>query len=177
MLNSKTDAYHLLKQLGADAHLIQHLQLVGEAATLLIQACQQLGIEFDAQLVELGAAVHDAGKILYPAEMYAPGSLHEAAGEQLLLQHGVAPHIAHCCVSHASWQEVQTSFEERLLALADKLWKGRRESALELLVIQQAATRLECSEWDIFNQLDSVFEDIAANGDLRLQQSMLTSTP
>jgi hypothetical protein len=38
MLHGRSDAYLLLKDLGAPERLIVHLQLVGEAADLLMQA-------------------------------------------------------------------------------------------------------------------------------------------
>jgi len=42
------------------------------------------------------------------------------------------------------------SFEERSVALADKLWKGKRESKLELLVIDEAALKLAKGRWELF---------------------------
>lgn len=172
MLKNRHDAFTLLSDLGAAPHLIRHLQLVGKAADALLQAYADLGIACNAASIELGAAVHDAGKIEYPAEMYAPGSRHEAAGERLLLAHGVEIEIARHCVAHADWLCASRSFEERTVALADKLWKGKREAELELLIVDEAAARLACTRWDIFNQLDSVFEEIAADGAQRLQRSI-----
>jgi len=150
--------------------LIVHLQLVGEAADLLMQAYARFGIDFDAQLIELGAAIHDAGKILHPAELDEPGAEHEASGEALLLAHGVQPDVARCCVSHAAWQGADVSFEERSVALADKLWKGKREPALELRVVDDVAFRLGVGRWDVFAELDAVFEDIAAGASPRLER-------
>ena len=171
MLNDRNDAYRLLESLGAPKHLLTHLQLVGEAADELIAAYDALGIACDATLVALGVAVHDAGKILHPSELHAPGSLHEAAGESLLLAHGVQPSVARCCATHAEWQRQDLSFEERSVALADKLWKGKREPALELLVVDEAARRLGRDRWDVFPQLDAAFESIASRGDDRLRRS------
>ena len=172
MLKTRYDAYRLLEQLGAPPRLIRHLELVGEAADELLRAYDDLGIKSDTNLIELGVAVHDAGKILHPAELNEPGSLHEAAGRQLLLSHGVQPEVAQCCVTHATWSLPDVSFEEQTVALADKLWKGKREEALELVVVDQAANRLKCDRWDIFTQLDEVFENIAAGGPERLKRSL-----
>jgi len=63
MLQSRDDAYRLLS---APPCLIRHLQLVGEAADALVAAYQALGLAFDLRRIELGVAVHDAGKIAYP---------------------------------------------------------------------------------------------------------------
>jgi len=171
MLRNRFDAWRLLRQSGASERLLLHAQLVGEAAERLIAAYGALGLDVDASLIELGAALHDAGKIEHPQELDGPGCLHEQAGEILLLGKGVPPGLARCCVSHAKWQGAGVSFEERSVALADKLWKGQREAALELHIIDQAASRLGLGRWDVFARLDSVFEAIADDGAARLERS------
>lgn len=170
-MQSKADAHRLLTRLGAPPRLLLHAQLVGEAAAELAAGLARLGLPFDAALVELRAALHDAGKIAHPAELDQPGSRHEPAGETLLLANGVPASVAQCCVSHAAWHEPGVSFEERLVALADKLWKGKREEALELLVIDEAASKLGADRWDLFARLDSLFEEVASTGPERLHRS------
>lgn len=137
----------------------------------MIDEYSSLGLKFDARLIMLGAAIHDAGKINHPGELEAPGSMHEPAGEALLLAHGVKPEVARCCVTHAKWDDVGVSFEEQSIALADKLWKGKREERLELAVIDGVAARLNLGRWDMFTQLDGLFEEIAAEGLRRLERS------
>lgn len=171
MLNNRADAYHLLRQLNASTRLLLHVRLVAEAADILMNAFRELALHFDTQLIELGVAIHDAGKILYPQELVASGALHELAGETLLLTHGVQPNVARCCVTHAAWAGAEVSLEERTVALADKLWKGKREVSLELCVIDDVALQLGIDRWDIYERLDTVFESIAAEGDARLQRS------
>ncbi|NHZ44947.1 phosphohydrolase [Massilia aquatica] len=171
-LDKRTDAYALLHALGASARLLRHLQLVGEAADALIDIYNSLDLRFDARLIELGAAVHDAGKITFPEELDGPGSRHEPAGQALMLANGVQPAVARCCVSHAAWQEPGNSFEELSVALADKLWKGKREEELELRVIDLIAAQRGQSRWDVFTTLDGAFEDIAVGGSERLRRSV-----
>lgn len=171
MLNDRHDAYRLLATLGAPPRLLRHLALVGEAADPLISEYQSLGLTFDNRLVELGVAVHDAGKILHPAELDGPGNLHEAAGEAMLLARGVDADIARCCVSHATWWDDAVSFEERTVALADKLWKGKRETELELCIVDMIAAQLGTDRWDVFPRMDLLFETISAEGAERLQRS------
>jgi len=173
MLESRADAHELLRSLGAPPRLIRHAELVGEAAALVLQQLQALGLTCDAKTIELGAALHDAGKILHPQELSESGSQHETAGERLLLEHGVQPTVARCCSSHGQWNLPDVSFEERTVALADKLWKGKRETDLELSIIDDVAKRLGISRWDVFESLDSTFEQIAANGTERLQRSRI----
>jgi putative nucleotidyltransferase with HDIG domain len=172
-LEERADAYQLLKDLGASDRLIAHAQLVGEAADRLLLEYQSIGMACDSKLVELGAVLHDAGKIHHPQELAQGGSEHELAGRELLLSHGVQTEVAQCCYSHGSWNLPDVSFEERTVALADKLWKGKRESLLELSIIDAIAEKLGVSRWDIFERLDTAFEEIAAGGDDRLQRSRM----
>jgi hypothetical protein len=171
MLKDRSEAYALLKNLGAPNRLIHHAQLVAQAADHLLLVFQALVVTIDVRTVELGAILHDTGKICHPEELSEPGSLHEQAGEALLLEHGVQPAVARCCVSHGAWHLPDVSFEERMVALADKLWKGKRDSALELSIIDEAAARLKVSRWALFERLDSAFEEIAVGGFERVEQS------
>src|SRR5215470_4461881 len=52
-LTNRNDAYNLLRQLGAPERLLRHAQLVGEAADSLIEVYRELGVEFDASVIEL----------------------------------------------------------------------------------------------------------------------------
>jgi putative nucleotidyltransferase with HDIG domain len=173
MLKDRTEALLLLKELGATTRLVHHAQVVGETADLVLLRFQVLGVSCDVQLIEVGAVLHDAGKIQHPQELSGPGSLHEQAGKEMLLSRGVQPEVARFCISHAAWDSPEVSLEERVVALADKLWKGKREADLELSVIDEVAARLGTSRWDVFESLDSAFESIAAAGAERLEQSRL----
>jgi hypothetical protein len=79
--------YKLLNDLGAPPKLILHVQLVNEAAEQLIVQLEHLGISIDRQWIILSVAFHDTGRILHPEELIAKGNHHEAAGEDLLLNH------------------------------------------------------------------------------------------
>lgn len=171
MLTTTTEAYQLLSQLGASEHLLTHVKLVGEAADLLIAGFENMDLVFDVNLIRLGAAIHDVGKILHPSELDGPGSLHEPAGEKMLLGQGVQSIVARCCVTHAQWQGESLSLEELAVATADKLWKGKREAELELKLIHAIAQQKQVDHWDIFTSLDDLFERIAAGGSERLERS------
>ena len=166
------DAYQLLQDLGAPQHLIQHVKLVGEAAEILIRQFQQLNLEFDSDWIRLGVAFHDTGKILHPLELLEKGNRHEAAGETLLLSQGIDPKIARCCRSHGQWQQLECSFEELVVALADNLWKGKRYRELEERVIAKVARMSMQDNWYIFVSLDDRFEEISRGGDLRIARSV-----
>ena len=94
------------------------------------------------------------------------------AGQALAPKHGVQPEVANCCVSHAVWRNPDVSFEERTVALADKLCNGKRDTDLEMVVIDGAAIRLGVGRWHVFARLDLAFEGIAASADERLRRSL-----
>jgi HD domain len=165
------EAYQLLQVLQAPPKLILHVKLVGEAAELLISKLRELGVQFDERLIRLGVAFHDAGKILHPEELIDTGNKHEADGEALLIRHGVDPKLARCCRSHAQWKIMECSFEELCIALADTLWKGKRNSLLEELFIKILARLCDEDYWDLFVEMDNCFEIIASDGDSRLLRS------
>lgn len=165
------EAYQFLQELGASSKLLLHVKLVGEAAELLISKLHELQMQFDENFFRLGVAFHDAGKILHPKELIAKGNNHEADGETLLIAHGVDPKLARCCHSHGQWQTMECSFEEICVALADTLWKGKRNPQLEELFIQMLVARCNKDYWELFVEMDSCFEAIALDGDSRLLRS------
>ncbi|AFY56653.1 HD domain-containing protein [Rivularia sp. PCC 7116] len=165
-------AYEFLKQLNAPPRLIRHVYLVGEAADLLIQQLNRMDVDFDEKFVRLGVAFHDAGKIIHSQELFAPGNHHESDGEKLLISKGVNPRLARCCLSHARWKTMACSLEELIIALADKLWKGKREVDLEKIVVARIAKLINQDFWEVFIELDSHFEIIASQGEERLCRSL-----
>jgi hypothetical protein len=173
-LTTPDDALELLRALGAPAHLVRHHALVVEAADLLIRGLEvALGPPswFSPVMVRLGAALHDAGKIVHPEELHQPGHAHEPAGRDLLLRAGVAPELAAFCVSHAAWRDAGDDADVLLVALADHLWKGRRNEDLEKQLVELVARTHELPAWDVFVRLDTVFEQVAADGPERLRRS------
>ncbi len=160
-----------LQELGALPQLILHVKLVGEAAELLIARLDRLSIHVDKHFVRLGVAIHDAGKIIHTTELTATGNRHEADGENLLIENGVDSTLARCCRSHSQWQTMKCSIEELLVALADTLWKGKRNPQLEEFAIATLAIQSDRDYWELFIQMDACFEQIAADGHLRLLRS------
>jgi hypothetical protein len=161
----------LLADVGAPPRLLRHAELVGEAAEDLLAGLAALRIPLDREFVRVGVVLHDAGKAVHREELDRPGSSHELTGERLLLQHGATNDVARVCRSHARWRDVAETFEELVIALADKLWKGARVTELEELVIDRAATAAGRDRWELYAQLDTVFETVAAGADGRLSRS------
>jgi HD domain len=175
-MKSIDEARNLLVKMGAPQSLVTHVRLVGEAADLLLAELQRLGIPHDADFVRVAVVLHDSGKILHPDELDGVGDEHEYAGETLLLAQGVDPALARCCISHARWAQMPCSLEELVVALADTLWKGKRNAVLEKRVIDVISERLGRGFWDLFIELDNSFESIAANGTTRLLRSQMNDT-
>ena len=171
------EVYDFLKALGASEKLIRHVILVGEAAELLIEKLNHLNVSFDEKFVRLGVAFHDAGKILHPEELSIPGKKHELDGQALLIAEGVDQQLAHSCVSHGQWQLMDCTLEEILVALADTLWKGKRDEKLETRVIEEISKQLGFERWELFLELDSSFESIASGGAERLKRSRVDEEP
>ena len=175
-MKSIDEARNFLVKMGATQRLITHVRLVGEAAELLLAELQRLGVPHDADFVRVAVVLHDSGKILHPDELDGGSDKHEHAGEMLLRAQGVCPALARRCISHARWGQMPCSLEELVVALADTLWKGKRNAALEKRVIEVISESLRLSFWDLFIELDSSFESIAANGTTRLLRSQANDT-
>ncbi|NMO22619.1 HD domain-containing protein [Pyxidicoccus fallax] len=176
MPRSPAEALALLASLGASPWLVRHHELVLEAADLLTRRLAgELKVSFAREEVLLGAALHDAGKVLHPSEMSEPGHQHEPAGQELLLSRGVPPWLARICVTHAAWRRDDLKLEELLVALADTLWKGSRVPELESRVMQRIAELTGQQAWQVFDRLDAICEAVAADGPERLERSRVGS--
>jgi hypothetical protein len=160
----------LLLSLNAPPRLAAHLRLVHDVACSLTDAVAREfpSAEFDRAAVLFGAAIHDIGKTLYPAELSGPGARHEHAGYELLIAHGIEEHLARFARTHASWHDADIRFEDLLVSLADKVWKGKRVEDLERLVIEQLVAAEGRAPWEAFMTLDDILTRLAADADERL---------
>jgi HD domain len=160
----------LLREAGAPARLGAHLRAVHDVAVSLADwveaACP--AAPFDREAVLFGAATHDIGKVLHVGELSEPGTRHEPAGERLLLEAGVEPRLARFAGTHGSWLSERAGFEDHLVSLADKIWKGRRQEDLELLVVERLARLNGQAPWEAFLVLDDELTALAAVADARL---------
>ncbi|HEY1012349.1 MAG TPA: HD domain-containing protein, partial [Herpetosiphonaceae bacterium] len=122
----------------------------------------------DEEAVRFGAATHDLGKTLHPAELNGPGRRHERDGPALLEREGVAPELARFARSHGAWQTEPAALEDLLVALADACWKGARRQELESALGELIAARLGADRWAVWLALDDLIESVAAGADRRL---------
>ena len=60
-----------------------------------------------------------------------------------------------------------------MVALSDKLWKGKREDDLEELTVRHVQyLRPSEDRWAVFLELDTLFESVADAGARRLMRSV-----
>ncbi|MFG2617078.1 HD domain-containing protein [Streptomyces sp. NPDC048507] len=161
---------HLLRTLAAPPRLAAHLRAVHDVAHRLADwaaaHCPALG--FDREAVLFGAATHDIGKVLHPAELTGPGSAHEEAGRELLLTHGFPPRLARFAGTHASWTDPAVTVEDLLVSTADKIWKGKRVPDLEDLLTVRLAAASGTEPWSAFLALDDALTALADRAPARL---------
>ncbi|MEV6769194.1 HD domain-containing protein [Nocardia sp. NPDC051030] len=164
------DAAEVLRALDAPPRLAAHLRAVHDVACQLVDWLKTTfdTVQFDADSVLYGAATHDIGKVLHPAELSGPGSAHEADGYQLLLDRGVQESKARFARTHAAWTESDIEIEDLLVSLADKIWKAKRVPELEQLIVQRLAAISRQEPWQVFMTLDEELDRIAADADQRL---------
>jgi hypothetical protein len=164
------EAERLLRELGAPPRLAAHLRLVHDVAYRLTDwlVRQHPVLTFDRAAVLFGAATHDIGKVVHGEELSGPGSAHEPAGYALLRDHGVPERLARFARTHASWTEPDVSIEDLLVSLADKVWKAKRVTDLESLVVDRLAAASGTERWQVFMALDDVLDGLAADADRRL---------
>ncbi len=172
-IKNTEEAFLLLNELNAPSRLIIHAELVKETAEEIIERLSAYDIPLDYNYVRIAAVLHDAGKIIIASELSSPGKCHEEEGKRLLLRSGIDPALARCCLSHAGYNEMDCTLEELLVALADKLWKGKREPELELMIIDRISRLTGKERWDLYLKLDNGFEDIAEKGSQRLNRSLI----
>ena len=159
-------AAELLRALDAPPRLGAHLRAVHDVAWTLTDRLGRLWppLAFDTTAVLFGAATHDIGKIEHPAELSAPGHRHEEAGRDLLLRYGVPAHLARFAGSHGSWTAPESTLDDLLVSLADKVWKGARVPDLE----ERVGGHLGGAPWEAFLVLDDLLQPLAAGADERL---------
>ncbi|MER5737320.1 HD domain-containing protein [Streptomyces sp. NPDC002262] len=160
----------LLRSLGAPPRLAAHLRAVHDVAVDLADWVKDrypdLAVDRDAVL--FGAATHDLGKTLHLEELSGPGSAHEAAGRDLLLERGFPPRLAKFAATHASWDGADVTIEDLLVSTADKVWKDKRVPDLEDRLVQALAAATGREPWEEYLALDDLLTRLGADAAHRL---------
>ncbi|MHC5904511.1 HD domain-containing protein [Streptomyces sp. S6] len=161
-------AVALLEEVSAPPRLVAHLRAVHDVAAQLLDVAGVFGLTVDREAVLFGAATHDIGKALHPAELSGPGARHEEAGRELLLARQVPAGLARFAATHASWQSPEAGVEDLLVSLADKIWKNKRVPDLEDLVVAELSRACRRPLWQVFMELDETLTRIGEDADRRL---------
>lgn len=169
-------ASKLLGNLNVPTQLKAHLEIVHDTAKTLIQKVGKSfpSLVFDQEAVLFGAATHDIGKLLHTDEIQTQGQKHLRDGEALLELLGVPPRLSRFAASHGSWSD-ESSIEDLLVALADQIWKGRRDPDLAFLIVEHLVTLTGTSQWQVFMELDDLLADIAATSNERLEYALIAA--
>lgn len=159
----------LLEKLAAPPRLAAHLRAVHDVACSLADWLEKQHPElvFDREATLFGAATHDIGKTIHPEELSGPGAAHEQAGYELLLSQGIDEERARFARTHAAWS-ADVGVEDLLVSTADKVWKAKRVTDLEQLLVDRLTAASGQSPWEVFMALDDVLDRIAAAADGRL---------
>ncbi|MEU0372863.1 HD domain-containing protein [Streptomyces sp. NPDC006283] len=167
-----TEAADLLRKLAAPPRLAAHLRAVHDVAYQLADWLDRHHprLRYDRQAVLFGAATHDVGKVVHTAELSGAGGRHEEAGRQLLMDHGVAPGLARFAATHANWSRLPAGagVEDLVVAVADKVWKNKRVTDLEDLLVTHLAGASGREVWEEFMALDDLLTRIGEGADVRL---------
>jgi hypothetical protein len=150
---------------------VAHLTLVHNVAADILEAldAQWRNLPIDKDAVLFGAATHDVGKVLHPAELTGPGSNHERDGPELLKKVGVPPERSRFARTHGTWKgEAALAREDLVVALADTCWKGKRDEELESRLALLIAGLQGIETWEAFLALDGIVAKIAAHAEGRL---------
>ncbi|MGH3376431.1 MAG: HD domain-containing protein [Actinoallomurus sp.] len=160
----------LLRELDAPPRLAAHLRAVHDVAHRLLDWLGEEHPELviDRTSVLFGAATHDIGKIIHTRELSEPGSTHEEADYQLLLDHRTDPAMARFARTHADWTTPGIVIEDLVVSLADKIWKAKRVPDLEQMITGHLATASRRQPWEAFMVLDDFLTRLAEEADHRL---------
>ncbi|WP_328862712.1 HD domain-containing protein [Streptomyces sp. NBC_00306] len=160
----------LLRSLEAPPRLAAHLRAVHDVAVELSDWVRDRypDVAVDRDAVLFGAATHDIGKTLHPEELAGPGSAHEPAGRDLLLDRGFEPALARFAATHASWDDPAVTIEDLLVSTADKVWKDKRVPDLEDRLVRALAEATGREPWEEYLALDDVLSGLGAEAGRRL---------
>jgi hypothetical protein len=129
-----TQVAALLDGLNASPRLVAHLTLGHDVAATLVAALHRAWstLVYGRGSVLLGAATHAIGKMLHPQELSRPGHGHEDAGVALRERAGCSQEQARFARTHAQTANAPSlAIEDLLVALADSLWRGKRDQRLK----------------------------------------------
>lgn len=160
----------LLSRTNSPPRLQAHLALVHDVACQLTAHLHKVWpvLALDEESVHMGAAVHDIGKVIHLQELTAPGHSHEDAGRRLLVDLGWPERWARFALTHARDLGAGDPLEDLLVAVADKVWRGKREDTLEQALVHRIAALSGDEPWQVWMMLDDILTRLAEDAPDRL---------
>lgn len=159
---------HRIEDEEVHAQLTRHLEMVYETAGLLLKEFDTYFDEpdrIDHDLVLMGAAVHDLGKVFHPAEVTGYGNEHETLPVVMaLIDAGIDPRAAYFAKLHSE-RAITKDLNVLLVCLADTTWNGGRDTDLELKIAEVMGGEV----WHHVTRLDGICERVGRKGPKRLQ--------
>ncbi|MGQ0847119.1 MAG: phosphohydrolase [Sporichthyaceae bacterium] len=154
------DAVQVLHEVAAPPRLAAHLRLVHDVAAQLVEALAGCvpGLDLDGEAVLIDAATHGM-----PDPALDGGSEGERA-VHLCIDESLRRYAA----ESADWMELDVSVEDLVVFLADKIWKGHRESSLEAVAVDRIGADCGMTPAQAFAAIDPVLTRLAADGDRRV---------
>jgi len=145
-LPSAEETLKLLVHSGCSPQVIEHCKTVASIAARLATACQKRGLDVDAQLVRVGALLHDIGRsrthsvdhVIEGAEIARSLGLPEPV--ILIIERHAGSGISIDEARRLGWpvkSYAPQTLEEKIVTYADKLVDGGRE-----VPIRQTITKL-----------------------------------
>jgi hypothetical protein len=167
---SPTIIKNLINERRIPPRLLAHLTLVYEVAKTILAWMDHHypGVSIDKEAVLFGAVTHDIGKVMVNEEITKPGSTHERQGFELLLNHGIKEHLARFTLTHSQWTTSNTNIDDWMVSLADKIWKGKRVTDLEDLIVNHICRKTNKEKWEVFLNFDDLLQNISKDADKRL---------
>ena len=165
------EAEELLLHTKAPPRLRAHLCLVHDVACQLTAQISTSWpkLVIEEQAVHLGAATHDVGKAIHPHELSESGYAHEDAGRTLLLKYGWSEQASRFTVTHGRKLDANDQLEDLLVAIADNIWKGKRNETLEQALVARIAALSSQAPWQVWLTLDDILCHLAESAADRLR--------
>ncbi|MHA1265002.1 MAG: HDIG domain-containing metalloprotein [Candidatus Helarchaeota archaeon] len=129
---TRSTALSLLQQIGLPKHIIQHSIAVAEKALAIAQQLIDAGHSVNLKIVEIGALLHDIGRI------EAKGLPHASRGGHILRSYNYPDSIARIAETHSLNPTHPSTLEEKIVYYTDKIIKGTTEISVDLRFAQWA---------------------------------------